>query len=89
MPSLASVRSCALVERDSLMTIYLRFKDLRARNIVRNYTTLQRWIEKRGFPPGIWPGANTHAWAEDEIEAWLAAQPKKKPRRKNGGGDAG
>jgi predicted DNA-binding transcriptional regulator AlpA len=69
------------------MTVYLRFKELKARNIVRNHTTLQRWIEERGFPPGIWPGPKTHLWAEDEIEAWLAAQLE--PRRENGGGDAG
>jgi predicted DNA-binding transcriptional regulator AlpA len=70
------------------MTVYLRFRDLKARGIVRNHTTLQRWICDRGFPPGTWLGPNSKAWSEDEIEAWLAAQPKG-PRRKNGGGDAG
>jgi predicted DNA-binding transcriptional regulator AlpA len=65
------------------MAVYLRFADLKALGIVRNHTTLKRWIEKRGFPVGIWTGANTHVWPRDEIEAWLAAQPK--VRRKDGG----
>jgi hypothetical protein len=56
--------------------VYLRFKDLKARGIVGNWTTLQRRIERDGFPPGIWLGANTRVWAESEIEAWLASRPK-------------
>ena len=32
---------------------YLRFNDLKAREIVRNRTTLARWIRKYGFPPGV------------------------------------
>jgi len=39
---------------ENLMTVYLRFADLKALGIVRNHTTLKRWIEKRGFPVGIW-----------------------------------
>jgi hypothetical protein len=74
------------------MTVYLRFKDLKARGIINNHTTLQNWIRKRGFPIGSWIGDNTHVWAEDEIDSWLDAQPKQptRPRRKrkNGDGDA-
>jgi len=74
------------------MAKWLRFKDLAARNIVRNYQTLGRWIRERGFPEGKWLGDNTKGWPEDEIEAWLASRPKgpkpKGPRRKKGDGDA-
>ena len=52
----------------------LRFYDLTDRGIVRNRVTLGRWIKERGFPPGILLGPNTRAWAEDEVEAWLAAR---------------
>ena len=49
------------------MTVYLRFADLKALGIVRNHTTLKRWIEKRGFPVGIWIGANTHVWPKTKL----------------------
>ena len=57
------------------MTLYLRFRDLRARGIVNNWNTLQEWINKRGFPPGRLIGPNARAWAEGEVEAWIATRP--------------
>jgi hypothetical protein len=57
------------------MTVYLRFRDLRARGIVNNWNTLQEWISKRGFPKGRLLGPNARAWAEDEVEAWIATRP--------------
>jgi predicted DNA-binding transcriptional regulator AlpA len=62
---------------------FLRFKDLKARAICNNHTTLARWIATRGFPVGQWLGANTPVWDSDEVEAWLAAAPV---RRKAVGG---
>ena len=56
------------------MTTYLRFDDLRDRRIVKNRTTLYRWIKERGFPAGILLGPNTRAWPEDEVDAWLEAR---------------
>ncbi len=53
---------------------YLRFNDLKAREIVRNRTTLARWIKKYGFPPGVLLGPNTRAWPADEVDAWLEAR---------------
>ena len=53
---------------------YLRFNDLKAREIVRNRTTLARWIKKYGFPPGVLLGPNTRAWPADEVDAWLDAR---------------
>ena len=57
---------------------YLRFADLVERQIVGNRTTLSRWTKEHGFPPGILLGANTRAWPEDEVEAWLEARPQKR-----------
>lgn len=57
------------------MTKLLRFSDLKQRGIVRNWPTLTRWIDRDGFPPGRKLSANTRAWTEDEIEAWLASRP--------------
>ncbi len=54
----------------------LRFADLKARGIVRNRTTLSRWIEKIGFPPGVMIGMNTRTWTEEEIDAWLAERAR-------------
>ncbi len=53
---------------------YLRFNDLKAREIVRNRTTLARWIKNYGFPPGVLLGPNTRAWLADEVDAWLEAR---------------
>ena len=62
-----------------MATTYLRFADLKARNIVTNWHTLAVWIKTQGFPPGIKLGGNTRAWREDEIEQWLAKRPKWEP----------
>ena len=52
-------------------TRFLRFADLQERKIVNNRTTLSRWINNCGFPPGVLIGPNSRAWTEDEIEAWF------------------
>ena len=56
----------------------LRFADLKNRNIISNRPTLARWIEREGFPPGIMLGANTRAWRESDVEAWLASREVKR-----------
>jgi predicted DNA-binding transcriptional regulator AlpA len=53
----------------------LRFAHLLALGIVNNRVTLRNWIRNLGFPPGQLTGPNSRSWAEDEIEAWLAARP--------------
>jgi predicted DNA-binding transcriptional regulator AlpA len=58
------------------MTLLLRFSDLKARGVVRNWVTLRNWIESQGFPPGRKLGPNTRAWTADEVEAWLAIRPR-------------
>ena len=57
-------------------SVLLRFADLKARGIVRNRTTLSRWIKNIGFPPGVMIGMNTRAWTEEEIDAWLAERAR-------------
>ena len=53
---------------------FLRFKDLKQRGIVRNWTTLLRLMETQGFPAGTRLGAQTRAWSEAEVEAWLESR---------------
>jgi predicted DNA-binding transcriptional regulator AlpA len=60
-----------------MSTKLLRFADLKARNIVRNWPTLRRWIDHENFPPGIRLGPNSRGWDEAEIEAWLKSRPTK------------
>ncbi len=57
-----------------MATRYLRYADLKERQIVRNRTTLSRWIKHYGFPPGVLLGPNTRAWPEEEVKAWLQAR---------------
>jgi Prophage CP4-57 regulatory protein (AlpA) len=61
------------------MDVYLRFKDLKNRNIVRNWTTLKRLITKHGFPPGHRVGAAARGWKESEIKEWLKSRRIKPP----------
>lgn len=61
-----------------MAAVLLRFRDLKARNIVRNFVTLGRWIEREGFPPGRLLGPNSRVWTEDEIEAWIKSRPSKR-----------
>ena len=59
----------------------LRFDDLREQRVVRTWTTLNNWIDTRGFPPGRMIG-RFRTWTEAEVMAWIEAQPatKLKPR---------
>ncbi len=50
---------------------FLRFNDLKQRNIARNWPTLVRLMNQQGFPTGIRIGAPARAWEEAEVEAWL------------------
>jgi predicted DNA-binding transcriptional regulator AlpA len=55
----------------------LFFEDLRSKRIARTWTTLNRWIDERGFPPGRMIG-RFRVWTEREVEAWIEAQPSDK-----------
>jgi hypothetical protein len=55
----------------------LRFQDLRDLNIVRTWTTLNNWIDTRGFPPGRMLGKH-RVWIESEVMEWIEAQPPDK-----------
>jgi hypothetical protein len=52
----------------------LRYRDLKARGIVDNRTTLANWI-RRGFPSGQLTGPNTRTWSESEIASYLDSRP--------------
>jgi len=39
-----------------------RFEDLRAQGIVLTWTTLNKWIDERGFPPASAPGPQPRCW---------------------------
>jgi predicted DNA-binding transcriptional regulator AlpA len=57
------------------MTIYLRFADLKARGLVRNWATLQNWINHYDFPPGRLITPNNRSWTQAEVDAWIATRP--------------
>ena len=57
------------------MTVFLRFRDLKARNIVSNWVQLRRMIDLYGFPPGKKLGPNTTAWDSALVEQWLDSRP--------------
>ena len=63
------------------MKKFLRFNDLKQRNIVRNWTTLMRLMREQGFPPGTRVGAQARAWDEAEVEAWLESRRIAAPTR--------
>ena len=59
------------------MTTLLRFKDLKARNIVRSWPMVAKLIRNNEFPPGR-RLASSRVWTEQEIDDWLAALPEAK-----------
>jgi predicted DNA-binding transcriptional regulator AlpA len=58
------------------ISTYLRFRDLKQRQIVTSWPQLGRLIRDQGFPRGSMLGANTRAWPEEEIVAWLDSRPQ-------------
>ena len=60
---------------------FLRFKDLKQRNVVRNWTTLMRLMREQGFPAGTRVSAQSRAWEEAEVEAWLESRRIAAPAR--------
>ena len=63
------------------MKKFLRFYDLKQRNIVRNWTTLTRLMREQDFPAGTRVGAQARAWDEAEVEAWLESRRIASPAR--------
>jgi predicted DNA-binding transcriptional regulator AlpA len=53
------------------MSVWLRFRDLKQRNVVRTRPTLKSWIEKYNFPAGKMAGSE-RVWTEEEVDTWLA-----------------
>jgi hypothetical protein len=63
------------------MTNQLRFRDLKARNIVNNWPQLRKLQEKHGFPIGRLLSPNIRVWdEEDEVAPWLASRPAQNTR---------
>lgn len=52
-----------------------RFRDLKRRQIVGNWTTLLEWIAAQDFPPGFRLGPNSRAWFATDVIAWLKSRP--------------
>jgi len=62
------------------LPIYIRYSDLEAAGIVKNWPTLTRLIEEENFPTGVMLSRNIRAWRQDEINSWLETRPtKRKP----------
>jgi predicted DNA-binding transcriptional regulator AlpA len=61
------------------MTVLLRFRDLKARGIVKTRPTLKRRVKKDGFPPGRMTGPNERTWTEEEVDAWYRTRPVEGP----------
>jgi hypothetical protein len=63
----------------------LRFSDLKARGIVKNWVTLRSWINKRGFPPGRLLSPNCRVWDEASISEWVETRPIARTQPLRGG----
>jgi predicted DNA-binding transcriptional regulator AlpA len=58
---------------------WLRFRDLKARNIVKSYTQLRRMRKLYGFPSGRMITPQIRGWTEEEIDAYYASCPVEGP----------
>jgi predicted DNA-binding transcriptional regulator AlpA len=55
--------------------LFFRFADLKAAGLVKNRPTLNRWIEREGFPVGHMAGKNSRVWTEQEVMQWFRSRP--------------
>jgi predicted DNA-binding transcriptional regulator AlpA len=60
-------------------SVLLRFRDLKARGIAANWTTLYRMMREDGFPPAIMLSSQVRAWRETDIEEWIESRPRVSP----------
>jgi len=58
-----------------------RFDDLSRVGVVATWTTLNKWIDERGFPPGRIIG-RFRTWTTAEVMLWIEAQPATKAKRR-------
>ena len=66
---------------DSVNLPLLRFEDLSRLGIVSTWTSLNKWIDERGFPPGRIIG-RFRTWTTAEVMAWIESQPTTKAKRR-------
>jgi predicted DNA-binding transcriptional regulator AlpA len=66
---------------DSANLPLLRFEDLKRLGIVSAWTSLNKWIDERGFPPGRIIG-RFRTWTTAEVMAWIESQPSTKAKRR-------
>lgn len=52
-----------------------RFRDLKRKKIVGNWTTLLSWIANENFPAGIMIGPNSRGWFATDVLSWLRSRP--------------
>jgi hypothetical protein len=62
-----------------MANVFLRFRDLKKKNIVRSWTALRNLVLNHGFPPGVMFSPNVRAWDETVVDAWLATRPTAGP----------
>jgi hypothetical protein len=54
---------------------FVRFRDLKERNIVQSWPALNDLIENEGFPRGRKLSPQIRVWTVDEVNAWLETRP--------------
>jgi predicted DNA-binding transcriptional regulator AlpA len=75
-------------DRVRQLPVYVRFRDISAAGIARNWPTLTRLIQEDDFPPGVMLSPNIRAWKLVEIEQWLERRPvERKQTPSRWGGD--
>jgi predicted DNA-binding transcriptional regulator AlpA len=64
--------------------LVLRYRDLLTAGVVRNRTTLMRWMRREDdpFPQPLRLGENTLAWRAIDVEAWLDRRTPNRGRGK-------
>jgi predicted DNA-binding transcriptional regulator AlpA len=66
---------------ESVSLPLLRYEDLRVLGVVQTWTSLNKWIDEKGFPPGRIIG-RFRTWTTAEVMAWIEAQPSTKAKRR-------
>jgi hypothetical protein len=62
-----------------MATIYLRYRNLVERGLVKSRQELKRLQDGQGFPLGRLLGPNARVWTDEEIMDYIASRPVKMP----------
>jgi hypothetical protein len=60
--------------QSSALPIYVRYADLKRSGVIKDYSTLLDYIERRDFPAGFKLSRKVRVWDAAEVARWIEHQ---------------